>query len=119
MVTVCILEDDLILRLDAATLLQEAGFDVVEFASADLAFSYLAKSHADVCMLFADIRLPGMMDGMTLAKEVARRWPSIRLVLTSGATTPDDGDVPKTVIFMPKPWHPSSVLAHAMMSRGF
>jgi CheY-like chemotaxis protein len=29
----------------------------------------------DVAMIFADIRLPGVMDGVDLAREVKMRWP--------------------------------------------
>jgi FixJ family two-component response regulator len=115
---VCILEDDLILRLEAASLLQEAGFDAVEFASADLVLAFLERNHPQVCMLFADIRLPSRLNGLDLVREVAHRWPSIRLVLTSGVEPPPAEDIPSSAVFMSKPWHPSSVLAQALLAEG-
>jgi two-component system, response regulator PdtaR len=115
---VCILEDDLILRLEAASLLQEAGLDAVEFASADLVLAFLEKNHEHVCMLFADIRLPSRLSGLDLVQEVARRWPAIRLVLTSGVEPPSEQDIPISAVFMSKPWQPSSVLAHALLAEG-
>jgi len=38
----------------------------------------------DVAMIFADIRLPGVMDGIDLAREVRMRWPFLPVILTSG-----------------------------------
>ena len=35
-------------------------------------------------MIFADIKLPGVMDGIDLACEVKMRWPLLPVILTSG-----------------------------------
>jgi CheY-like chemotaxis protein len=38
----------------------------------------------EVVMIFADVRLRGVMDGIDLAREVKMRWPLLPVILTSG-----------------------------------
>jgi len=38
----------------------------------------------EVAMIFADVRLRGVMDGIDLAREVKMRWPLLPVILTSG-----------------------------------
>ena len=49
-------------------------------------------SGRDVALIFADIRLPGVMDGIDLAREVRMRWPLLPVILTSGH--PRDDQLP-------------------------
>jgi len=109
-----IVEDDFELRGLAAALLEETDLSVVEMASAEEALDYL-RSHAEgVAFLFADVRLPCLMNGVDLARTVRLKWPWVRTVLTSGLA-PEDGldDVPRDVRFMPKPWRALEVLMEA------
>jgi len=46
----------------------------------------------DVAMVFADIRLPGAMDGIDLAREVRIRWPFLPVILTSGHPRDNEGE---------------------------
>ena len=36
--------------------------------------------------MFTDVIMPGGMTGCELAREVRKRWPSLRILLTSGYT---------------------------------
>jgi len=65
----------------------------------------------DVAMIFADIRLPGVMDGIDLAREVRMRSPFLPVILTSGH--PPESQLPLGVDFMPKPWQPLNLLMAA------
>ncbi len=67
----------------------------------------------EVAMIFADVRLPGMMDGVQLAKATCKLWPTVRIVLTSGDPSAGLADLPKCVTFMPKPWRGLDVLVQA------
>jgi hypothetical protein len=44
----------------------------------------MLMGECDITMIFADLRLQGMMDGVDLAWEVKQRWPLLPIVLTSG-----------------------------------
>jgi len=111
---VCIVEDDPFLRLDAAELLEEAGFAVEQFTTADRALAYLQKHAAAVMMVFTDVRTPGTFDGLTLARTAAQHWPWIRLLITSGTIGVSDEGMPPRSTFLRKPWRPADLLAHAI-----
>jgi DNA-binding NtrC family response regulator len=38
----------------------------------------------DINLVFTDVMMPGSMNGMDLATEVRRRWPHVRVLLTTG-----------------------------------
>ena len=80
---VLIVEDDLLIRLDAAQMIEEAEFDVIEASNADEAIAIL-EARSDITVLFTDIQMPGSMDGLKLAAAVKGRWPPIKIVATSG-----------------------------------
>ena len=79
-----IVEDDPYVRELAAALLEETELDVVEVESAEAALDCLRERGGGFAMVFADVRLPGKMDGVQLAKAACTLWPTIRVVLTSG-----------------------------------
>jgi DNA-binding NtrC family response regulator len=100
---VLIVEDEALVRIVAATMLQDAGFDTLEADTAEDALHMLEDDH-DVCVLFSDVQLPGKMDGLALAKTVHDRWPDIGLVLTSGGVNVRADQVPDDGEFLPKPY---------------
>jgi DNA-binding NtrC family response regulator len=108
-----IVEDDPDVRDLAAALLEETDLDVVEVESADAALAYLQGRGGEVAMMFADVRLPGDMDGVQLAKAACTLWPTIRIVLTSGDPGAVSDGLPDGVTFMPKPWRGLDVLVEA------
>jgi CheY-like chemotaxis protein len=81
---VLVVEDDHLLRLDAADMIEAAGFEVVGAANADEAIAIL-ESRNDIMVVFTDIQMPGSMDGLKLARAVRGRWPPIKIVTTSGS----------------------------------
>ncbi len=109
-----IVEDDFEVRGLAAALLEETDLKVVEAASAEEALDYLRMHAEEVAFLFADVRLPCLMDGLDLVRTVRLKWPWVRTVLTSGKPLGEQaGDVPRDVRFMPKPWRALEVLMEA------
>src|ERR1043165_2456940 len=66
-----IVEDDPDLRVLAAALLEESDLRVVECEDAEQAFAELCRHPEDVALIFADIRLPGLLDGVDLAQRVS------------------------------------------------
>ncbi|MBW6531318.1 response regulator [Sphingomonas sp. RRHST34] len=101
--TVLLVEDELFVRMIGADALSEAGYRVIEAGDADEALARLERSD-DVQVLFTDIRMPGSMDGLQLAGEVHRRWPAIRILLTSGDTRPTGAAIPDDGRFLAKPY---------------
>ena len=107
--TALIVDDEALLRMHAAEVLEDYGFSVVEAATADEALKILAD-RCDVQLLFTDIQMPGELDGLELAHRVHDRWPHILLVVTSGGICPDEGDLPEPGCFISKPFQESELL---------
>ena len=111
--TALIVEDDAELRSLTAALLEEEQLDTIECESAEAALAVLLIGGQDIAMIFADVRLSGVMDGIDLAREVKMRWPLLPVILTSGHPRDRVGDLPLGVAYMPKPWQPLNVLIAA------
>ena len=112
-----IVEDDADLRQLTALLLEESEFDAVECESAEAALAVMLLRGKDVSMVFADIRLPGVMDGVDLARELKMRWPHLSVILTSGNPGDRLDHMPPGVQYMAKPWQPLNVLMAAERAR--
>jgi len=100
---VLIVEDDAEVRSLAAALLEDQQVDTIECESAEAALAILLIGGRKVAMIFADVRLPGVMDGVDLAREVKLRWPLLPVILTSGLPREHVRDLPLGVDYMPKP----------------
>jgi two-component system, response regulator PdtaR len=107
---VLIVEDEFLLRMDAAEMIGEAGFDVVEAGNADDAIAIL-EAHPEIHVVFTDIQMPGSMDGMKLARFIRGRWPPIKIVATSGFVSVGEDDLPEGSRFFTKPYHPAQIVA--------
>jgi DNA-binding NtrC family response regulator len=110
---VLIVEDDAELRRLMAALFEAEQLDTIECESAEAALATLLIGGSEVAMIFADVRLRGVMDGIDLAREVKMRWPLLPVILTSGHPREHVGKLPSGVAYMPKPWQPLNVLIAA------
>lgn len=100
---VLIVEDERLVRMVAADIVQDAGFETIEVADADSAIAIL-EARKDIRIVFTDVNMPGSMDGLKLARAIRDRWPPIELILTSGLTKIRWGDLPERGVFLPKPY---------------
>jgi CheY-like chemotaxis protein len=105
---VLIVEDELLIRMNAVEMIEEAGFEVVEAARADEAVAIL-EARFDITVVFTDIQMPGSMDGLKLAAAVRDRWPPIKILATSGHVKLVPGDLPQGSRFLPKPYRPAEI----------
>jgi CheY-like chemotaxis protein len=110
---VLLVEDDVELRGLTAKLLDEGEFDTIECESAEAALATMLIRGRDIAMIFADIKLPGVMDGIDLACEVKMQWPLLPVILTSGLPRERVRDLPLGVDYIAKPWQPLNVLLAA------
>ena len=107
--TVLVVDDQAMIRMFGADMIAEAGYEVIEATSADEALRILENAEG-VSLLFSDIDMPGSMDGLALAEIVNKRWPDIRLLLTSGHHKISDEDMPDHGKFLSKPYNSSVVV---------
>lgn len=97
---ILLVEDDRDLLEFAGELLIELGYQVFTIASAENALKFLENGvHLD--LLLSDIRLPGGINGIELAKKAMEQRPGIKVILTSGyAEHSEKGSFP----FIEKPY---------------
>ena len=107
---VLVVEDEMVLRMRAVDIVEDAGFTAVEAVNADEAMAIL-ESRSDISLLFSDIQMPGSMDGMGLAHAVHVRWPSIKIIVVSGQLNPPSIDLPPCSRFFGKPLEPGQMIA--------
>lgn len=107
---VLIVEDEMILRMRAVDIVEDAGFRPVEAVNADEAISIL-EARSDISLLFTDIQMPGSIDGLKLAHAVHDRWPGIKIILVSGEVKPTDAETPEDSRFFGKPLHVGQMIA--------
>lgn len=113
-----VVEDDAATRALAEALLEETELAVVGCDSAEAALSVMRERGGDVVLVFADIQLAGVMDGVQLASAVALLWPTARMVVTSGCRSGRPDLLPSHAVFIPKPWRPFDVLVEAERAKG-
>src|SRR3978361_1081136 len=83
MLTVLVVEDEMMVRMPIAEYLRDCGYNVVEAGDAREAIIAM-KAEATVSFVFSDIRMPGKMDGFGLAEWFRSHHPNVPVLLTSG-----------------------------------
>jgi CheY-like chemotaxis protein len=99
---VLVVEDEMLLRMRAVDMVEDAGYTSVEAVDADEAVDFL-ESRSDIALLFTDIQMPGSVDGLKLAFAVHERWPLIKIILVSGQLKLSKIDIPADSRFFGKP----------------
>jgi two-component system, response regulator PdtaR len=107
-VTVLVVEDEPLIRMDTASFLEAAGLTVYEASNAAEAIRFL-ELHDEIRLIFTDINMPGSMDGLTLAHYVRGRWPPVKIIVTSGYKKMKSNDLPVGALFIEKPYHAKHV----------
>ena len=108
--TILVVEDDPTLRSSLVYVLEEGGLPAVGLANADEALGFLLEEASNVAAVLTDVMMPGTTDGLQLAGLIARQWPHIVVLVTSGRVRPIE-DLPLNVQFLAKPWKPSQVIS--------
>ena len=106
---VLIVEDEFLIRMDAADMIRSGGFDVVEAKDADEAIEILER-RLDITIVFTDVHMPGSMDGLKLAAAIRGRWPPIKIVATSGKARLSAHDLPSDSRFLAKPYSAQEIV---------
>jgi CheY-like chemotaxis protein len=108
---ILVVEDASDVRDIAVTVLRKGGFVVLEAPDASTALDILARD-PEIALVFTDVVMPGTMNGMDLARTIAERWPSLRLILTSGYAErlTEREWLPPDVGFLRKPYRPLELI---------
>ena len=108
-ISILVVEDEAIVLMDVADQLEAEGFRVYTAFNADVAIE-LMIAHIDIRLVFTDIDMPGTMNGLKLVEAVRKRWPPVKLIVTSGHHVVNIAGLPKGSVFISKPYLHSAVL---------
>jgi DNA-binding NtrC family response regulator len=80
--TVLVVDDDFLVRINTAEILQEAGFEVIEAADAASALALL-QQQPSIRLVCTDVQMPGELDGIDLARRLRERHPEMSVIIMS------------------------------------
>jgi CheY-like chemotaxis protein len=110
--TVLVVEDNAGMRRIVQRQLRDLGYQVLDSERAAAALEILQREPVD--LLLTDIVMPGELDGVELARIARERWPSLKVVLTSGfpqARVDDNGEQLAGLRLLSKPYHKEELAA--------
>ncbi|MGV2103911.1 PAS domain S-box protein [Rhizobium sp. 21-4511-3d] len=99
-VRVLLVEDEILIRMSEADMLDELGYEVLDAASAEEALPLLEQGGIDV--VISDLGLPGM-SGEDFCREVRRRWPDVGIIFATGMDRGPELDEPGKTAMLTKP----------------
>ena len=99
-----VVDDDPLLLIGAADILEDAGFRALDATSFNDAEAILREYHGEIILLFTDVHINGARDGFALARLAAENWPDIGILVASGLADPEPGFMPENAIFLRKPF---------------
>jgi len=111
--TALIVEDENITRMETMDIFADAGFDVIEAWTGDMALHLLGKLPT-IQLVFTDVLMPGRVDGIRLAQLIAERWPETAVMVCSGPLAFRPRTLPDKARFFPKPFNLNEVSATAL-----
>jgi signal transduction histidine kinase/CheY-like chemotaxis protein len=106
---VLLVEDDALVRATARRILERAGHHVTECASAAEAIATSAREPTPFDLLLSDVVMPGM-HGADLARRLLADGRVLRVLLMSGYTPDDLGELPGPIVA--KPFTDRTLRAH-------
>ena len=104
---VLVVDDDDLVRTVAVDTLEDAGFEVIEAATAEEALDRCEERVADV--LFTDIMLSGNLDGWDIAEQCRAAHPELPVIYTTGYSLRRHRPVRGSHL-LPKPYSPSELV---------
>jgi signal transduction histidine kinase/ActR/RegA family two-component response regulator len=100
---VLLVEDDDNVAMLVGEMLDELGYDATRAPTAVTALENL-RMEQDFDLVFSDMIMPGEMDGLDLAREIARRRPDLPIVLTTGYSEAAAGALAQGIRLLVKPY---------------
>ncbi|HTZ71433.1 MAG TPA: response regulator [Acetobacteraceae bacterium] len=98
---ILVVEDEVLIRVEVADALRQAGYEVIEAGCAAEAQAYV-RGGGGVDLLFSDLRMPGGMNGAQLAGWIRAHAPGVPVILASGDAGPAEIGVADA--FLAKPY---------------
>jgi DNA-binding NtrC family response regulator len=82
--TLLVVDDEPLIRMSHSDFLRGCGFKVIEANDAEEAVKLITSYAIIIDLVLTDIRMPGDMDGLALARWIGARKPKMPVILCSG-----------------------------------
>lgn len=106
---ILLVDDDNSVRNLAAEVLSENGYDVVVAVNGNSALLVFGRD-TSISLLITDIKMPGTLDGWTLARSAKSMRPDLRVIYMTGYPTLPPDDYIGFGPVLPKPWKARELL---------
>jgi CheY-like chemotaxis protein len=80
--TILLVEDNPDVAYATASMIEQLGYDARR--ACDASSALVENEKGGIGIVFADIVMPGKLDGVGLADEISKRWPGLPVLLTTG-----------------------------------
>jgi two-component system, response regulator PdtaR len=107
--SILVVEDEVLIRIMIADDLTAAGFNVIQAVTADEALKILYTS-VEIDMVLTDVRMPGRLNGLDLARLVRMNWPNMKVIIVSADYHGAIADMPADAFFS-KPYLTPDLIA--------
>src|SRR5436305_11239383 len=112
--SVLIVDDEPSVRNVLTEMLSDSGLPILEAGDASEALNTLRKAGGNICVMVTDVRMPGFVNGLDLAKFVQNSWPWVKVIVMSGFADSVHAELPSNVRFLAKPWEPSQMMSNIL-----
>jgi CheY-like chemotaxis protein len=92
----------------ARSILEELRLNVIEAESGEEALMILQEQAFSLSAVFSDVMMPGI-DGVVLANIIMKTWPAIKVILSTGAASVMDRQLPANADLIARPWRVSEM----------
>ena len=110
MPTIVVAENDAVIRVGIEAILEESGHEAIGLDNGEEVL-HLLRERPDISILIASIELRGPMSGLELVFEAKRRHPDICLIVATGRSKQEAGELPSGALYLAKPFVQSEVEA--------
>jgi DNA-binding NtrC family response regulator len=104
---VLVVDDDVLVRLNTSAIFEDAGFEVLEARDAAGALLKL-RERREIRLICTDVHMPGDLNGVDLAREVADRYPHLPVIMVSGDRRSEA--LARDIPFIAKPFLPQRLI---------
>lgn len=110
-VSVLVVEDEPLILDVVADELSDAGFEVLQATTGEEAVAIIEGAQS-IDLVLTDIRLPGRLDGWSVAEQARQRFSAVPVIYVTGYSGEPARQVPDSILLM-KPYRPSAVVKAA------
>lgn len=112
--TVLLVEDEGIIRMASAAILEDAGYGVLEAVDAEEALAIL-NDHPEVDVVVTDVQMPGKLNGLKLVEVIAHDYPRVQTLVTSGLASLKEARESGAAKFLTKPYTAAGIQSAVRM----